>query len=277
MMFSIALVLFASGQLTPQQARVSPSPPTKACSSTRAQLVRDGSELRIDGFLDEGVRRCFRELYDRNVERLIVRSSGGFPEPSLEIAEQLAERRPQITIRDFCGSACASFLLPTASRISADGPVLVLFHHTNTSASESLRTAPEALLRRYRKLSTRELKLYATLGVSPWLLRIPFSAEKPVCQLIVQDRVAGVSSDYVSKYQATIIDRKLLRAAGLNVPDAVADDESSFMEAAKRVLPDAGKMLLSKGIASLRADPEMTPSRLRTQGEQRLLPLPMCH
>jgi hypothetical protein len=241
---------------------------TRTYSTQSGEVQQSNHTIFIDGFIDRSTEDCFRGLSKNGIDTLEVRSSGGEPEPSLNIAELLSNFRPKIVIHDFCGSACAYLLLPTASKIEASPNSIVLFHHTSTSTFESLSQTDKLTSKKFGTLRRRELALYAKLGVSPWLLRAPFAAQGATCEMMLP----GKEPSYVAHYKAVLVDKAALSTAGLRLPSSVPGTPSE-LEDIINTFRDKGDDLMRGGIAYLSVP---VGSDLIRNGPGTLHALPRC-
>ena len=97
-----------------------------------AQGVHRTSEgtLRVCAQLNETtLAEVERQLVPE--DREIVLTSGGGPSgPAMDFARLLNERRITVRARQFCLSACATYVLLTAERVVVEPNAVVAFHHT---------------------------------------------------------------------------------------------------------------------------------------------------
>lgn len=246
------------------------------CVTGAGEIVRQELSLKIDGFIDKPMYECFRSLYSSDVNIVEVRSSGGVPEYALSIAELLVEHRPTVRIHDYCASACAYLFLPVASKIETTSPSIILFHHTATSTYESLGDKPTVVSTRFKRLSDREISLYARLKVSQWLLRAPFAAQEPICEILNVTTYGLPSANYKAYYKAILIDKKLLAQSGIKLPGLVVGNLKELLAVAS-TFQDKGAALLSGGIGYLEHPSKAANTLSSSQYDVGKLPLlPIC-
>lgn len=188
-----------------------------------------GGVVRISGEIKVGdYEELKKQLAARPQAELSVRSQGGDILEAIRMAELIHANGSALTVRDYCLSACASYLLPAArTRTIPDGAV-VAFHAGTEGA---LRAGLGALLARLPhsdadavaywgglvKLET-ELedivragrRAHAAFGVAPWL-------HDAVLLLTAPDHV-GTRVDHTTR--KVVIDDKPEGACNSWVPDA---------------------------------------------------------
>jgi len=97
-------------------------PFVSACSPSSPR-----QELRIDGELSyEHLNALANSRTD--IERIVIRSSGGRADISSKIAEIVLEENIQVHINDYCFSACFEFIAAAASKLSVSKNALIGVH-----------------------------------------------------------------------------------------------------------------------------------------------------
>lgn len=135
-------------------------------------VYSDSNEtMTIDGEIDSEVLKEFRSRSRKGLKHLVISSSGGDIEASLSVAEIIQENGIDVTAKQYCLSACASYvLLAGRNRVIQDGTLLAFHHGSNSflqiyesfNKNGAINATPsEELVRN----SERERKLYEKAGV----------------------------------------------------------------------------------------------------------------
>ena len=112
-----------------------PPDPYKVCG----QSVERGADgrLKICGRLTAQMTEAvIRELKPEDSEVLMT-SGGGFATPAIALVKALNDHRITVRVRDFCLSACSTYVLLAAHRIVIEPGAVVAFHHTGAFALEA--------------------------------------------------------------------------------------------------------------------------------------------
>ena len=122
-----------------------------------------------------------RELKDGDKE-IILTSGGGSTEAAMQLARILHEKDVGVRARQFCLSACSTYVLLTAPRVSIDPYTIVAFHYTGAfnlaviGSRSGLASGAPAL----RQVS-EEKEFFSDFGLDPELLNRFSMAIEPSC------------------------------------------------------------------------------------------------
>jgi len=126
-----------------------------------------------------------RVAAEHGARHLIITSSGGYRESGVELGEIIAQYDMDVSVDQYCFSACASFAFVAArNRFIYPGSVIG-FHKTST-AYENLAEIHhlQELKANVSDRARRERALYEARGVDRKLLLDPFVATGPTCYQI---------------------------------------------------------------------------------------------
>lgn len=86
------------------------------------------SRFVIEGEIAAPLLRCVQANLAPTTREIVLNSPGGDVAEAIEIADLLADRSLTARVTGHCASACASILLPMASRIVVEPGALVMIH-----------------------------------------------------------------------------------------------------------------------------------------------------
>lgn len=116
---------------------------------------------------------------DREV---ILTSDGGMQTAAIALGQLLAERDVAVRVRQFCLSACSTYVIAMADRVIVDPYTVVAFHHTAAFAldvtAERLNLPATSNL---RQSSERERQAYRNAGREDTMLDRIAMAVEPTC------------------------------------------------------------------------------------------------
>ncbi len=166
---------------------------SSSCSA--APEKRTAYELCVPGVTrtSDGVMRVCAQLNAdtvAQVERglaagdreIILTSGGGTTGPAMSLARLLNERKITVRARQFCLSACATYVLLSADKIVIEPYTVVAFHHTGAFALDlmSARAAPSTEPRQ-NQTSIQERQFFRDAGLDDTLLDRLSMAVEPTC------------------------------------------------------------------------------------------------
>lgn len=134
----------------------------------------------LNGDIDAGKVKAALDLLGTTRRELVITSAGGDPVAAMRLGRTLHERRIGLTVRGYCLSACATYVLTAAEPARIEEGALVAFHHTDTALLAVLgpRLGNAAPL---QERATAELAFMREIGVAPSLLVAPLQAMQPIC------------------------------------------------------------------------------------------------
>lgn len=94
---------------------------------SEADLVAGSETPRVSGRIDERFTKAFLEAYEGH-NRIAVSSTGGEGRRALVMGRALAPRELHLIIDDYCYSACATSLMPSADTVMFGRDAMVAFH-----------------------------------------------------------------------------------------------------------------------------------------------------
>lgn len=182
---------------------------------------RGGPTVLIQGRISEATAAEFKAiLASRPVSRVLLDSGGGLVEPSIEIANEIRNRRLDVEVVGPCFSSCANYLFPAGAGKTISGRGIVGWHgniihllYLHESGAEVLS---EARLAEVRRLAELEREFFASTGVDDficWFGKIQpynvrnlyFLGSDDMAKFGIQD--AKVPNDYensdLSKYNSS--------------------------------------------------------------------------
>lgn len=144
-------------------------------------------------------------------QEILVTSDGGNQDAALRLAQFVRDRDLTVRVRQFCLSACSTYVLAMAPRGVVDPYTSVAFHHTaawviDTYAARANMPADT----RWRAGSARERQAYRSAGLDDTLLDRIAMAVEPTC-LAVGRGLAGQRGRHESRYDWYIPDRSAAR------------------------------------------------------------------
>lgn len=107
--------------------------------SARLSLNVSTGTLYLEGTLSKATVRALTGALERkpSPRQLVVNSFGGDARAGMAIAELLRKQQMGLTVRGFCMSACATYLLPAAREVQLDDAVIGL-HGSPAACREQL-------------------------------------------------------------------------------------------------------------------------------------------
>jgi hypothetical protein len=136
---AIALALFASPAHS-QDDTISSA--IKYCRGNRNAVTLSGDKhiLCFDGIIRENVDAGpFYDLKPNGI--FVVRSLGGFAEPTMRIANILRDKNAKVLIHDYCLSACANWILVAANETYVARNTIIAWHGGPTRPNTAFQFA----------------------------------------------------------------------------------------------------------------------------------------
>lgn len=141
-----------------------------------AQWVRvDKDSIRLDGVIDRDSYQSYLDASMGGYSKVILSSVGGSPLPALMIAQDMWKRQPEITVEDYCLSACANYLIFATPAPEVPCGAALAWHGTiSGDASERvevmrLEGRNPKLIEAYRKWAERfhamEVQYFRDVGI----------------------------------------------------------------------------------------------------------------
>jgi hypothetical protein len=153
----------------------------RSCRTASGTVDVSDGVMRIDGKLRDDMVNCVRIALAGTVNRLIVKSTGGFSASAIALGQLVAEMNVPIEVNVICASACAHFLLPAAKIVVLHGNELILFHNTATSMLAAIGDRDWQALADFRVAAEIEASYYAERKIDKRLLTFPHALLNPYC------------------------------------------------------------------------------------------------
>jgi len=104
-------------------------------------LSPDNQILCFDGTITEGLDVSLaKDLKEDGL--FVVRSPGGYPDPSVALSDIVRDRHATVVVYDYCFSACAGFFLVASYQTYVLKGTLVAWHYPRSDALCTFLTAP---------------------------------------------------------------------------------------------------------------------------------------
>lgn len=142
---------------------------------------------------NSGVLRFCDQINDASVEALkravrptdtqmILTSGGGTTSPAIEMGTLVREMGLEIKVRQFCLSACATYILPATESIVIEPYAIVAFHHTASFVADAIADkAGVADDHPSRNLASIERRYFQGLGIESNILDQIATSVEPYC------------------------------------------------------------------------------------------------
>ena len=221
-----------------------------ACSGEDSSLVRGENKLEyVPACKEEGLQHFGDTLLYcglitsetvqllkaqdlSNVTRLVINSGGGNSNAAIEIGRQLRSHGISVVVQNWCLSACAQFVLPSANEVTLMPESLVGLHHTGHALHMAL-TELEGLEHPAGEIASKaELAYYEELGVAPIYLDLPLRNLKVDGLVLIQplssddDTEIYYAGPSFLLLDATSLERMLgVRVIGTGKADALASGD----------------------------------------------------
>lgn len=185
----------------------------------RAQWSRVNQDtIRLDGSIDRDTYQSYLDVAKDGYSKVILRSYGGTPMPALMIAMDMRERHPQITVEDYCLSACANYLLLAAPAPHVQCGAILIWHGSPSGNIDSTLQ----VMRMERK-NPGLIEKYAAWGAKLEAMEHDFFTAVGVDRALLSDSVAIVQREHVAPEATFTFDEMTgdyseTTAAGLWIP-----------------------------------------------------------
>jgi len=189
--------LVGSGCRTPQNEH-----PQSVYAGCASPVTRDtAGVLYVCGQLNESTVQLALDQMRPSDREIVLTSGGGIAQQAIKLAEAIRARQMTVRVRDFCLSACPTYVLLTAPRVLVEPNALVAFHHTGAFAYDVIgaRTGAPASHPIFAQ-ADRERDFFRTAGLSPDLLDRLALAVEPTC-MGVRVRTNGSGKEMVLLYR----------------------------------------------------------------------------
>jgi len=213
--------------------------------------VPASSAVYLRGEINAGKVAAALDLLRHSPGNLVVTSAGGDPAAAMALGRALRDHNSTVTVRGYCLSACATYVLAGAKLIRIERGSLVGYHHTDT-AIFSVLGAHLADPKPLKSRADAELAFIREMGVSAELLQAPLAAMHPVCYDVFTARAGAAYNGAVRTDKNLYVpsaDR--LRQFSLKVEGANIRDEVEFSAWLRRYgRPDARSGPVFEGAVS---------------------------
>jgi len=159
-----------------QEARSGYALCVKGVSRTEQGVLRVCAQLNADTLA------AFVAALRPEDQQVLLTSGGGPAVEAMAFADLVAERGLTIRVRQFCTSACATYVLPAARAVVVEPQTVVAFHHTAAFAIDVFNDrAGAALTAPSRNAAEQERSFFVRHGRPPDLSWRIASAVEPYC------------------------------------------------------------------------------------------------
>lgn len=151
------------------------------CGNTGVYRSSSGFLRICAPITDEVVEQVSASLTPED-EEVILTSDGGFQIPAIALGKLLADRDVVVRVRQFCLSACSTYVMAMADRVIVDPYTVVAFHHTAAfvlDAMASRRDMPREAWQ--RRVAADERQAYREAGRDDAMLDRIAMAIEPIC------------------------------------------------------------------------------------------------
>ena len=105
---------------------------------SRAEIATvqvEGNALVIDGAIEDGLFEKVRSQYTSNIDKIIIRSTGGSASEGLAIGEFIRDKKLIVEVNEYCYSSCANYIfLGAAKKVLKDQESIVCYHGNLTTS-----------------------------------------------------------------------------------------------------------------------------------------------
>lgn len=138
--------------------------------------------LRICDQINPTTISSVRQALSLSDSEVILTSGGGTSSSAMELGRILRERGVTVRARQFCLSACSTYVLPAAKKVIVEPYTIIAFHHTGAFAIDLLNDRAGAPIDSpSRGLAVAERAYYEEIGMDVALLDRFAVAVEPTC------------------------------------------------------------------------------------------------
>lgn len=194
-------------------------PASLLTSCGRGEADDQVDTLVLNGPIDESAYRAFNDFRKRTPIRplnVLVRSTGGDARWGLKLGDAMLAADVRLTVRGICHSACAQYVLPSASSAIIEPGASVGFHSAPSDLQLPADAPAEARIA-LAQFIDQETAFYSRRKIDARLMSTLRAQRLPICQ-IAKVRSADLSGYGVaSRFVAVVPSTAVLRHVGYSV------------------------------------------------------------
>ncbi len=236
--------------------------------SCSAQAASEGDTLKIEGRINPDLLLHIENL-PNSIRKIEITSQGGDTLTAISIGQIIRERNYELTVKKYCLSACAQWLMPSTKSLIVEAGAVVAFHQTSTFIMEILiQSGAEDEVGGYSEVASEESSFYKDIGVPSILLTRPFELKEPICFVRSEDTGIGYAAVATSFGSFVFKNETYQKLTNQRISGRWAETPEQLVTSIKKNIPESVSMSIIPETLVGFEDPKKPPLQECTE-EQR--------